>query len=175
MRMRKVTLVICEGETEESYITLLRNRYRSPVKIVSHIEGTRVTPSLVEKRTRELKISLRDKVQTFLMYDADVPAVNEKLKRCNAALLLSNPCFELWLLLHAKAQETSITTDEVLKELRGCAPVWRKYSKSSFTSTQREFLTANIDAAIERAKKLKEPLNPSTGIYKLVEMIIKST
>lgn len=52
--------------------------YKSPVRIVSHIEGTKITQSLVEKRARELKISPFDKVDTFLMYDMDVAAVNKK-------------------------------------------------------------------------------------------------
>lgn len=41
MRMRKIVLVICEGETEVGYINLLKMWYRSPIRIVSHIEGTK--------------------------------------------------------------------------------------------------------------------------------------
>ena len=76
-RMRRIALVICEGETEENYIYLLKKWYKSPIRIVSHIEGTKITQSLIDNRTRELKISPWDKVQSFLMYDMDVPAVNE--------------------------------------------------------------------------------------------------
>ena len=104
-RMRRIALVICEGKTEESYINLLKKWYKSPIRIVSHIEGTKITQSLIDNRTRELKISPWDRVQSFLMYDMDVPAVNEKLLKCKANLLLSNPCFELWLLLHIEEQK----------------------------------------------------------------------
>lgn len=93
LRMRKIALVICEGETEVCYINLLKTWYKSPIRIVSHIEGTKITPSLVEKRTKELKISQWDKVHTFLMYDMDVQAINEKLQKCKAEMLLSHPCF----------------------------------------------------------------------------------
>ena len=75
MRMRKIALVICEGETEVGYISLLKAWYKSPVRIVSHIEGTKITPSLVEKRAKELRISQWDKVHTFLMYDMDVQTI----------------------------------------------------------------------------------------------------
>lgn len=61
MRMRKIALVICEGETEVCYINLLKTWYKSPIRIVSHIEGTKITQLLVEKRTKELKISQWDK------------------------------------------------------------------------------------------------------------------
>ena len=55
-----------------------------PIRIVSHIEGTKITQSLVDNRTRELKLSKWDKVHTFLMYDMDVPSINEKLLACKA-------------------------------------------------------------------------------------------
>lgn len=171
MRMRKIALVICEGETEENYINLLRQWYKSPVRIVAHIDGTRVTPKLVENRVREVRISARDKVSAFLMYDMDVPVINERLMKCNATPLLSNPCFELWLLLHAKGQKSPIDTETVAKELNRSAPVWKNYSKSSFTETEKSFLKAHTEIATERAKALKEFQNPSTGIYKLVEML----
>ena len=171
LRMRKIALVICEGETEVCYINLLKTWYKSPIRVVSHIEGTKITPSLVEKRTKELKISQWDKVHTFLMYDMDVQAINQKLQKCKAEMLLSNPCFEIWLLLHAKDQKTAIETDSLIKELKKSAPVWKNYSKSSFTDTQKSFLNDKTDVAVERAKKLQEFQNPSTGIYKLIEML----
>ena len=171
LRMRKIALVICEGETEVCYINLLKSWYKSPIRIISHIEGTKITPSLVEKRTKELKISQWDKVHTFLMYDMDVQAINEKLHKCQAEMLLSNPCFEIWLLLHAKDQKTVIETDALVKELKKSAPVWKNYSKSAFTDTQKSFLNDNTDVAVARAKDLCEFQNPSTGIYKLIEML----
>ena len=171
LRMRKIALVICEGETEVCYINLLKSWYKSPIRIISHIEGTKITPSLVEKRTKELKISQWDKVHTFLMYDMDVQAINEKLSKCKAEMLLSNPCFEIWLLLHAKDQKAAIETDALIKELKKSAPVWKNYSKSAFTDTQKAFLNDNTDVAVGRARKLHEFQNPSTGIYKLIEML----
>lgn len=171
MHMRKIALVICEGETEENYIHLLKHWYKSPIKIVSHIEGTKITPSLVECRVRELRISARDNVKTFLMYDMDVPTINEKIRRCKAVLLLSNPCFELWILLHAKDQKSSINTEKVIMELEQSVPLWKNYTKSSFTETQKSFLRAKTQIAIDRAKNLRELKNPSTSVYKLVETL----
>ena len=171
MRMRKIALVICEGETEERYINLLRKWYKSPIRIVSHIEGTKITQSLVDNRTRELKLSKWDKVHTFLMYDMDVQAINEKLRKCKAEMLLSNPCFEIWLLLHAKDQKAAIETDALIKELKKSANVWKNYNKSDFTNTQETFLRSNTEIAVVRAKGLKDLQNPSTSIYKLIEIL----
>lgn len=169
--MRRIALVICEGETEENYINLLKKWYKSPIRIISHIEGTKITSSLVDNRMREIKISRWDKIDTFLMYDMDVPTVNEKLQACKANLLLSNPCFEIWLLLHSKDQKANISTDLVIKELKKSASVWRNYTKSIFTNTQQAFLRENVDVAVARAKGLKEFQNPSTNVYKLIEIL----
>ena len=79
--------------------------------------------------------------------------------------------FEIWLLLHAKDQKAAIETDALIKELKKSAPVWKNYSKSAFTDTQKSFLNDNTDLAVSRAKKLREFHNPSTGIYKLIEML----
>lgn len=173
-RMRKIALVICEGETEENYLHLIKKWYKSPVRIVSHVEGTKITQALVVKHERGLKISAKDKVDTFLMYDMDVPAINEKLMACKAELLLSNPCFEIWLLLHAKEQESALSSDAVLKELKNSASVWKNYSKAVYTDTQKAFLHDNLKAAIERSKKLKDFQNPSSRIYKLLEILESS-
>ena len=157
-RMRKIALVICEGETEENYLNLVKKWYKSPVRIV-------------DKHERGLKISAKDKVDTFLMYDMDVPAINEKLMACKAELLLSNPCFEIWLLLHAKEQKSTLSSDEVLKELKKSGPVWRNYNKAIYTDTQKTFLHDHLIDAIGRSKKLKDFQNPSSRIYKLLEIL----
>ena len=102
-RMRKIALVICEGETEESYVNLLKKWYKSPIRI---------------------------------------------------------------------EQTNAISTDTLIKELKKSASVWRSYAKSTFSETQQAFLKDNTGSAIERAKKLKELQNPSTQIFKLIEMLI---
>lgn len=171
MRMRKIILVICEGETEESYVNLLKRWYKLPIRIVSRVAGTRVSPSFVEKRTNELKISREDDVQAYLMYDMDVEVINEKLRSCKADLLLSNPCFELWLLLHAKDQRSAISTDDVIKALRNSNPVWQRYAKSAFTDKQRDFLKEHTLVAMDRAMRLAEFENPSSAVYKLIRKL----
>ena len=133
--------------------------------------NSRYLGNRIQQKRKELKISQWDRVHTFLMYDMDVQAINEKLQRCKAEMLLSNPCFEIWLLLHAKSQKSAINTDALIKELKKSAPVWKNYNKSAFTETQQSFLKGNTDVAVARANGLKEFQNPSTGIYKLIEML----
>ena len=170
-RMRRIVLVICEGETEENYINLMKKWYKFSVRIVSRIEGTKITQALVDKHERGLKISAKDKVDTFLMYDMDVPAINEKLMVCKVELLLSNPCFEIWLLLHAKEQKSALSSEAVLRELKKSASVWNSYNKSVYTDTQKTFLREHLKDAVDRAKALKDFQNPSSRIYRLLEIL----
>lgn len=162
--------VFCEGDSEVKYVEILRSYFRRPVHIIAKKTLLNITPALVE-RCKAAYIQTKDD-HTFLMYDLDVPSVLERLKKIpNTTLLCSNPCFEIWLLLHAKDQKAAIETDALIKELKKSAPVWKNYSKSSFTDTQKSFLNDNTDLAVARAKKLHEFQNPSTGIYKLIEML----
>lgn len=170
-RMRKLALVICEGETEAEYIALLKKWYKSPIKIISHIEGTRISSSLIDAHIRELKISVQDKIQVFLVYDMDNLVITEKLNRCKAELVLSNPCFELWILLHVQEQRAAITTNDVIKTLQRSHDVWKHYTKAVFTETQQAFLKQHINIAINRAKKLNDFKNPSTQVYKIIEQL----
>jgi hypothetical protein len=52
--------------------------------------------------------------------------------------------------------------------------MWKNYSKSAFTDTQKSFLNNNTDVAVARAKELHEFQNPSTGIYKLIDLLQKN-
>ncbi len=169
--MKPVFLVFCEGETEEEYLTFVRNAFRSPIKIVTQIEGDRISQRLIDVRKSELKISDREKVQVFLMYDMDVPEITQKLMSCQAELLLSNPCVELWFLLHSKNQNGPLTSEKAVKALKEVGGAWARYKKSELTITQKQFLKENTDIAISRAKALVPMENPYTGIYKLIEAI----
>jgi hypothetical protein len=126
---------------------------------------------IAQAAANEVRILLENRQKKFKEEEEQRKTINEKLLKCKAEMLLSNPCFEIWLLLHAKDQKTAIDTDALIKELKKSAPVWKNYSKSAFTDTQKTFLNNNTDVAVARAKKLHEFQNPSTGIYKLIEML----
>lgn len=172
-QMKRIALVICEGETEAEYVNLVRRWYKSPVKIISHIEGAKITQSLIDKRTSDLKISPKDKVDTFLMYDMDVPTVTERLMQSKAELLLSNPCFEVWLLLHSKDQRSALSSDNAVRELKRSSAVWSNYKKGVLSETQKTFLNEKLRDAIDRAKCARDFSNPSSRVFKLLEFLEK--
>lgn len=172
-KMKPVFLVFCEGETEENYVDFIRQQYKSPIKIISKTEGGHISQHLIQRRQNELKIYKTDKISTFLMYDLDVAPVVEKLKTCNAVWLCSNPCIELWFLLHSKTQAACLTTDNCIRALRKAHQDWSAYQKPSLSDAQKRILWENRSAATERAKTLKENANPSSSVFKLLEAVEK--
>lgn len=172
-KMKHVFLVFCEGETEENYIDFVRQQYKSPIKIVPKTEGNKISQNLISKQQNELKLSRNEQISTFLMYDLDVAPVVEKLKSCKAVWLCSNPCIELWYLLHCKEQTAYITTKNCNTTLCKSHIDWKNYHKPILTYAQQKFLMDNKDVAVERAKALEETKNPSSTIYKLLEAIEK--
>ena len=124
-----------------------------------------VTPELVERCKSLYVQTSRDR--TYLMYDLDVPEMLDRLKTIQGAeLLCSNPCFELWLLLHYSSVRASLTSRACLKRLEAKDPGYRKgvLSKEMLAG-----LREHVGDAIERAKALPAYLNPSTTVYLLVE------
>lgn len=170
-KMKRVFLVFCEGETEENYIDFLRRQYKSPIKIVPKTEGNQISQQIISKQQKELKLSQHEQITTFLMYDLDVASVKEKLKSCNAIWLCSDPCIELWFLLHCKEQTAYISTNNCNSTLCKSHPDWKNYKKPIINDAQQQFLWNNKEIAIKRAKALNENTNPSSSIYKLLESI----
>ena len=89
--------VFCEGETEKAYVRLLRSIYRLPIEIKS--AGNDIDESYI--RRYKLGKPTHKKDQDFLLYDADVEVILNRLKKIKGVkLLASNPSVELWFLLH---------------------------------------------------------------------------
>ena len=51
---KKVFLVVCEGETEEEYVNMLKRHYRLPISIKTKVSGNAVNPRLVNQYMRYL-------------------------------------------------------------------------------------------------------------------------
>lgn len=87
-------------------------------------------------------------------------------------LAVSNPCFELWLLLHFRDSPGVRDVNALEKLLEKSVP---NYNKSVDFARYR----GGYDDAVKRSRALdrlaaaaKSPgMNPSTGVYKLTEMI----
>ena len=157
--------VFCEGETEAAYICYLRSKYRLPVSIDTKIAGNRITEKYIENYKKNKAIHPKDK--NYLMYDLDVPEMLERLNTIkNVTLLCSNPCFELWYLLHLQGQNTEITSTECIRKLKNYLP---NYAKGLFDNSLKKVIEAEQGQAVSRASRLNPFTNPSSHIFELIE------
>ena len=166
-QMKPNFFVFCEGETEMAYVKFLRSLYRAPIQVIPKKGKSNISEDYIERSKIEYVRTEQDKV--FLMYDLDVDGILEHLQKIpNAELLVSNPCIELWFLLHYQEQKAEITSEKCVQKYQ---KVSNQYKKGALSEEEKKVLAESKDIAIKRAKKLLEFNNPSTTIYRLLEML----
>lgn len=165
-------LVICEGETEEAYVNILKQNYRLPIKIVSKIAKNEVTKALVNRYKRELS-NKAESVKTFFIYDGDIPVIVERLKECEGEVFISNPCVEIWFLAHFKdIPDVEISTAECLNRLKNLHN-WKNYRKANFSLVQQNELWENRLTAVKKMTSISDRKKTYSDIYKFIEMLEK--
>jgi hypothetical protein len=163
--IRPTFFVFCEGETESAYIKYLRSRYRLPLEVVIKIKGSGINRRFIDRCKKDQTTHPKDR--TFLIYDYDVPEIADKLKKIGKVdLIFSNPCFELWYLLHCQNQTAELTTDECVSKLMNHI---QNYRKGILDNRLKDKLSDHKNDALSRAKSLPGLTNPSTNVYRLIE------
>lgn len=162
--MKPNYFVFCEGDTEVVYVEMLRAYYRLPIHIIPKRTLLNITSSLINRIKSNYIETKSDKV--FLMYDLDVLSVLDRLRKIpDATLLCSNPCVELWLLLHYAEQKSEISSVDCVAKLSRHI---KNYKKGRLTVAENVFLMNSVNTACKRAMSLKPYGNPSTTIYELI-------
>lgn len=160
--------VFCEGKTEEAYVRFLRSVYRLPVEIITKVAGSSINENYIKNHKRGKFTHKKDK--NFLIYDADVPGIIERLKKIKSAeLIASNPAVEFWFLLHYKNQNTRITEEKCIKELSNQNR--NSYKKGLIDDKLKEKLQGRFTEACSRAKQLRLFDNPSTNMDAFIEAL----
>ena len=160
--------VFCEGESEATYVSYLRSKYRLPsIKIISKVTGASISER--EIRNHKTGEASHEKDKTFLMYDGDLLEVISRLKQiANVDLLITTPCLELWYLLHYTNHRTALTSAACEQKLKQkCI----SYKKGVISSELKMALDKNIDQACLRVKTTELFKNPSSNIYEFTEML----
>jgi ribosomal protein S8 len=163
--VRPTFFVFCEGESEEAYIKHLKSMYRLPIEIVAKVVGNQINEKYISDYKKTKGVQPKDK--TYLMYDLDVNGMLEKLQKIKkTTLLVSNPCFELWYLLHFQNQTAELSSkeceDKLVKHIK-------TYHKGNICNELKIKLNNNQNDAISKAKTLKIFNNPSSEIYVLID------
>lgn len=169
-KINPTLFVFCEGDTEVAYINLLKSFFRLPsIQIHPKIGGNNISSVYIKKYKMDKPTDEKD--INYLMYDIDVPAILERLKKIeDCELLLSNPCIEIWFLLHYKNQTANNDCSFFCKELYNRN---KTYKKGLIDNRLKERLCEKSLEAIKRAKMLNDYDNPSSTIYRLLEKLIE--
>lgn len=147
--MRSTYFVFCEGKSEEAYVRYLRSCYRLPNKACHPCDP------------------LKDR--DFLMYNLDREDILPRLKKIKKAkIIASNPCFELWYLLHCINQKAEIRAAQCNEKLLRHIS---SYQKGYFCEKIREKLVSKAFEARRRASHLMKWENPSTDIYMFIDLL----
>lgn len=179
-------LVVCEGTvTEPAYLYDLSHDLRAVVNVV--VDEAGVGPKACVERAVKEKHKVRRAAKAagddgslyadiWCVFDIDdhpqIPDARQQAAAHGIRLAISNPCFELWLLLHFQAQTAFLDRYSAQSICRGHMPGYVK--KAPFDA-----LKPLYDAAVSRATDLharnerdEEPdKNPSTGVHVLTERI----
>jgi RloB-like protein len=181
---RRRILIVCEGQrTEPDYFQALRVRLRAVVEV--QIEPGSATPkTLVEHAVamkREADREARSQRDRFLRFDEiwcvfdtdehpKLADAHQQAKAHGIELAVSNPCFELWALLHFQEQSAFLDRREARRRLKKHLPHYEKVLP--FERLDPHYLTAVL-----RARELDRRCqdagcpgnNPSTGVHRLTE------
>ena len=169
-------LIVCEGDvTEPKYFTGLRIHFKSLVDL--HFKSGATPKTLVEWAV-QLKNEDSEYDEVWCVFDIDehpfVPEAKQQAKDNQIDVAISNPSFELWLLLHFQEQNSALHRRKVRTELKKHIPGYEK-------DPPRDKLIPLHKNAVQRAEKLaainernnKIGANPSTEVHLLTERITK--
>lgn len=179
---RRVIRVLAEGKaTEPDYLRLVKG---SHVRIQFRDTGGLTPMALVRQARLEVKENRAQKQLDFdeiwCVFDRDEhPDVNsaiEEARQGGVETALSNPCFELWLVLHVRQWAAHVHRHVIQRECRRLELTQGK----RIVDRAEDQLLMGFRVAKQRAQKLDEMheqagsprgTNPSSGVWRLVDRL----
>jgi RloB-like protein len=184
---RPIILIVCEGEkTEPEYFDGFARACRNArvtIEIAPEHGVPRTLVTTAKEHKKRAEAAAKREGDDNLAYDAvwcvfdvdDHPHVADarQMARDNGIdLAVSNPCFELWLLLHFRDAPGMQHRDTIRQMLSAHLPGYDK-------GVEFAAYSAGYPQAAKRAEQLDKKArddgesgrNPTTGVYKLTEVI----
>ncbi len=185
---RRRILIVCEGEiTEPQYFENFRRWCRNP-RVEVRIEGPAGVPFSLVMAARDLKRAAEARAkaegddhlrydEVWCVFDVDEhPRVAEARSMASdngLKLAMSNPCFELWLLLHLRENPGAQHRHKIQDMLVDLTP------RVAEKHLDFERLIVGYDIAFKRAERLEGESrdrgdtvgNPSTEVFHLTDSI----
>lgn len=181
---RSITLIVCEGETEQEYFEAARVHYELATTEVVIAEDTIGAAPISVVQSAEVKCAQPggyDKV--FCVFDRDghesFDRARERIRtlagrKRNALPIqeaISIPCFELWILLHFERTDAPFErcTDVIRKIRDSHVPA---YAKADAAVARQ--LMVRLDTAIGNSKWLEDRAvnnnyNPYSSVFRVLQ------
>lgn len=182
-----LVLVVCEGKvTERDYIDGFRlahgaNTVRvqvvspggDPQVLVERAIGLRDDAARTAKRAGDENLKYDE---VWCVFDVDtherLDAARRTAQTGGVKVALSNPCFELWLLLHLSERSAHVTAEQVYRLLRKHLPRYDKHLRFDDVAPGYTDAVRRAEHLDRRHAELGQPEgNPSTGMHRLTERI----
>ncbi|MFG2600543.1 RloB family protein [Streptomyces sp. NPDC048462] len=166
-------LVVCGAEvTEHTYIQGLKNAARNPAVSVKIVKHPKAPSQVVEHAAKLLEAADGAYDEAWCVLDVDeFTDLDQALRdadRHHVGIALSNPCFEVWLLLHFTDHRKHAPSYD------GLVPILNKHTPGGYSKTDLDFrhYQDGWREAVRRARQLapegkEREANPSTGMWKL--------
>ncbi len=184
---KPIILVVSEGEvTEPEYIRGLQRACRNP-RVTIEVAPEHGDPKFLVEHAKRYKEQARTKADqegddnlaydsVWCVFDRDEhPRFGEALEMARdngIRLAISNPCVELWLLLHFRESPGAQPRARIRVMLSRYVPTYDKhvdYATYSAGYTQAVARASKMDQDAEAANESHR--NPTTGVYRLTELI----
>ena len=166
------------ARTEEVYLRGLRDAAANRAVDVTVVNRPKDPLKVVRSAVELAERGRRDFDQVWCVFDVDdfdIASAVRAAKQQGVELAVSNPCFELWLLLHHEACNG---------HCRGCGAVMPKLKKhvKGYDKSRPRFadFSAGVVDACDRARALDPTgnafgANPSSSVWRLVETIVEAS
>ncbi len=184
---KPLILIVCEGKnTEPQYFAGFIRACKNPRVRVRVHDATGVPLTLV-RQAKEAKVEAEHKAKregdvnlrfnaVWCVFDVDehpdIPAAMTMASDNGIDLAISSPCFELWLILHFRDCPGGMHRHKLQKHMEKHIAEYDK--RIEFADYEKGYPDAVRRATklAEQAQRVGAPLyNPSTGVYRLTELI----
>ncbi|MCG8922926.1 RloB domain-containing protein [Lentzea sp. CC55] len=158
-------LVVCGGQrTEPDYFKGLARARGARLKVKSKVDSPE---NLVRYAAAVFTPDEYEGVWCVVDADEfDIDTARVAAARAEVGLAVSEPCFELWLLLHFADHRAHIANGKA-----ACA-LLAKHVPGYAKKLDYPVFDAGVETAVERAEALGEG-NPATGVWRLVKAVLK--
>jgi len=180
-------LIVVEGKvTEAEYLDCFKAWCRNP-RVEVEVDNSAGVPLTLVRRAKDRKAEAENRAgrerdqnlayeEVWCLYDVDehpdLPKTRDMARGNGIQFAESNPCFELWLVLHVRESPGPRSPEQMQRMARELGVVDGKHVRF-------EQISSGYESAVKRARRLDQDgedagevgRNPSTGVWRLAHSI----